>query len=212
MVENQAGEAAADQPSPRLSAKERRKARRAAARAAQPPKVVPDHLSQAVTLRAPTGQIVGRRALTAKEERFADLLASGVRPGLAGELAGFADPRASASRASARPAVRARVLQLQRGKIQRLSVIATSRLADILTGKVPAPTATLLDAIKYAHKAAGLDAPDDKAKETKDLRTMSTAELEALAAAFREKAAASTAPQRPGDDAQVIDVTAESVT
>lgn len=176
------------------------------------PPSVPDHLSPAVLKRAPDGTVSGRQGLTPKQERLAKLLASGVRVGLAGELAGYLDTSASATRASRSPAVRARVIQLQRGKLQRLSVLATSRLADILTGKLPATAATVLEAVRYVHKAAGLDEPEDNGNNHKDLRLMTMEELEAIARKSLDAKLASIEPIRPGDDAQHIDIIDESVT
>ena len=136
------------------------------------------------------------------------LLAAGIRTSMAGRLAGYGPDTADASRASNRPAVRARVIELQRRALSRLAPLATRLVADIITNKIDAPASVRLDAAKYVHKAAGLDGDSDKGNEAKDLRTMSLAELERLAAVFRDK----TAPARPGDDAQPIDIIDEGAT
>lgn len=157
--------------------------------------------------RNKTGRISGQK-LTPRQGELAKLLAAGVPQGIAGKLTGYTAGSGDASRASNSPAVRARVIALQRSRLQRVAVLGTALITDIITGKVDAPASVRLDAAKYVHKVAGLDTESDKAKEEKDLRTMTLEELERLAARFEAR----TAPVRPGDDAQVIDATAEVTT
>lgn len=164
--------------------------------------------SPALLDRDRKGQIAGRKGLTDKEAALADMLAAGVPSGLAGRLAGYADPAASASRAKRTPAVAARILELQRLRLGRTGAQAIRVIEDILTGAIPAVAGTRLDAAKYVLKANGVELQDDKRSNTKDLREMTMAELMAIAATFKAR----TDPVRPGDDAQPVEIIEQSAT
>ena len=140
----------------------------------------------ALIVRDKSGKIAGHK-LTQRQEDLATLLAAGVPQGMAGRLTGYTSGSGDASRASNSPAVRARVLDLQRKAMSRLAPLATRLVRDIITGQVTAPAATRLDAAKYAHRIAGLDHDDSKTNENKDLRSMTLEELERIAAVFRDR-------------------------
>lgn len=152
------------------------------------------------------GRFTGRQRLSAKEEELASLLAHGVPVVRAAKMAGYADPDSSGSRARRSPAVSARVMELQRTRLQRVGALAVKAVEDILLGKLNASPAVILDASKYILTLAGHKADGDKANDIKDLRAMSMAQLEAMAAGFAAAKAQGTAPHRPGDDAQPIDI------
>ena len=158
------------------------------------------------------GRITGRAKLTEKQERFAEALAHGMPPTRAAQAAGYSGYRGDATRARQSPAVQARVKEILQRRMARGASLAIKVVEDILTGKIEAPASVRLDAAKHVQRVAGIDGGAERDKQNKDLRTMTMEELQALAAAFREKAQVRTVPTGTGDDAQVIDVDIESTT
>jgi hypothetical protein len=222
MVDQHTEEAASSEPSDQpphidhgIPLDQRTQAERDAITREQGPKVAPksgsspgQRNSPALLKRDHRGQIAGRKELTDKEAALADMLAAGVPSGLAGRLAGYADPAASASRAKRTPAVAGRILELQRLRLGRTGAQAIRVIEDILTDAIPAPASVRLDAAKYVLRVNGVELQADKASNTKDLRAMSMDELLAIAATFKGR----TDPVRPGDDAQAVDIIEQSTT
>lgn len=194
----------------KAAAKMRR--RRAAKAAAAEPSTEPKPERAELVRHDTAGRFDGRRALSAKEEGLAVLLAVGVPVVRAGAMAGYCDPGSSASRARRTPAVQARVMELQRTKLQRLAALAIKRIEDIVSGKALASMAVVADVSKYVIQMAGHKPDGESVNEYKDLRSMTRAELQQAARIALAAEVRVIEPTRPGDDAQPIDIIEESAT
>jgi hypothetical protein len=131
------------------------------------------------------GKLGKRKALTAKQVTFSELVANGVNSTVAARVSGYSHPHIAAHGLKRHPAVQAKMRSIREGKLEQVAALAIKALGELIRDK-HTPPAIKLQAISTALDRAGHAVPSGKAgpagPDGRELRELSTAELEAIVA------------------------------
>ena len=130
------------------------------------------------------------KGLTPQEKTFVDTFAATGDKGLAGKVAGYAQPHVGAHKALARPIVQAEIVRVQNERLfSELLPLAIETLKNVMTD-ARAPAASKVRASEVVlNRTLGTDAA-----QKKELHEMTAEEIQAQIDALKRKAADAAKP------------------